>query len=321
MDFENVILQSGRNSFPFRFPADSVFSLESMISLLFRSVLFMIGVIALAAVRADDDKPHVALIAGTLHYSPELTMPVFAEELERFGFKATVVMGEGDPEKKTENVLPGIEALDEADVAIFFLRFLKLPDEEWAPIERYIRSGKPVIGLRTANHSFKYGKDHPRYEWNDGFGRRVLGTPYIVHQQGTTDIEVVKKYLKHPIMTHVSKTNWVSPGTLYLTRLELGCVPLVTGTGLGKSRLLERTFGTMLVNTSEADVVAWAWENEWGAKVFGTSFGHPGDFAEESFNRMLVNAVHWMADKPLPSADTKMTTWNIERADKKPKKQ
>jgi hypothetical protein len=36
-------------------------------------------------------------------------MPVFAKELERFGFRTTVVMGQGNPEKKTENVLPGIK--------------------------------------------------------------------------------------------------------------------------------------------------------------------------------------------------------------------
>ncbi len=267
----------------------------------------------------EDKKPHAVLVVGTLHYSPELTMPVFAEELERFGFRTTVVMPEGNPEKKTEDVLPGIEALADADVAIFFMRFLKLPDEEWKPIEDYLKSGKPVIGLRTANHSFKYPGDHPRFDWNDGFGRRALGTPYIVHQAGTTDINVVPKSKKHPIMTHVTKTNWVSPGTLYLTRLEPGCLPLVTGKGKGRDRLLERSFGVTMVNESEADIVAWAWENEWGGKVFGTSFGHPGDFAEVSFNRMLVNAVHWAVGKPVPGADTKITTWQIERADKKKK--
>ena len=91
-------------------------------------------------VKAEEKKPHAVLVVGTLHYSPELTMPVFAKELERFGFRTTVVMGEGNPEKKTENVLPGIEVLNEADVAIFFTRFLKLPDEEWKPIEDYIKS-------------------------------------------------------------------------------------------------------------------------------------------------------------------------------------
>lgn len=267
---------------------------------------------------AAEDKPHVVLVVGTLHYSPELTMPVFAEELERFGFETTVVMGEGNPEKKTTKVLPGIEALADADVAIFFCRFLKLPDEEWQPIEDYIQSGKPVIGLRTANHSFRYPKGHPRYEWNLGFGRRVLGGPYIVHQRGATDISVVEKYLNHPIMTHVTKTNWVSEGTLYLTRLESGCIPLVTGVGHGRVRLLEREFGTIMVNESEADIVAWVWENEWGAKVFGTSLGHPRDFSEASFNRMLINSVCWMTGKPIPEAEAGISTWNLERVDKKP---
>lgn len=265
-------------------------------------------------------KPHVVLVAGTLHYSPELTLPVFAEELERFGFKTTVVVGEGDPEKKNTDVLPGIEALYDADVAIFFCRFLKLPDEEWKPIEDYITSGKPVIGLRTANHAFKYPKGHPRYEWNMGFGRRVLGGPYVVHQQGTTDITVVDRHRKHPIMTHIEKSNWVSEGTLYLTRLEPGCIPLVTGTGEGKSRLLEREMGTVMVNESEADIVAWVWGNEWGGEVFGTSFGHPADFGEVSFNRMLINSVCWMTDQALPGPDAKISTWDIERADKKPKR-
>ena len=192
---------------------------------------------------AEEKKPHAVLVVGTLHYSPELTMPVFAKELERFGFRTTVVMGKGNPEKKTENVLPGIEALTDADVAIFFMRFLKLPDSEWQHIENYLKAGKPVIGLRTANHSFKYAKDHPRFDWNDDFGRRALGTPYIVHQGGTTEIKVVPKYKSHPILSNITKTEWVSPGTLYLTRLEAGCVPLVTGTGKGKARLIEKKFG------------------------------------------------------------------------------
>lgn len=243
-------------------------------------------------------------------------MPVFAKELERFGFRTTVVMGEGDPEKKTENVLPGIEALADADLAIFFMRFLKLPDEEWQPIEDYIKSGKPVIGLRTANHSFKYPKGHDRFDWNDGFGRFVIGTPYIVHQSSVTQISVVEKHLKHPIMTHVDTVNWESLGTLYLTRLESGCIPLVSGTGTGKGRLLERSFGTTLVNQSEADIVVWAWENEWGGKVLGSTLGHPGDFAEESFTRMLVNGACWAVGKPLPSSEQKISTWDIKRADK-----
>ena len=270
-------------------------------------------------VAVESDQPHAVVVVGTLHYSPELTMPVFAEELERFGFRTTVVVGEGNPEKKTEEVLPSIETLADADLAIFFMRFLKLPDEEWQPIEDYLKSGKPVIGLRTANHSFKYPKDHPRFGWNDGFGRRALGTPYVVHQSSSTQISVVEEAMNHPIMKNVTKRNWISPGTLYLTRLEKGCIPLVTGTGTGRSRTIKRAFGTIEVRSDESDVVSWVWQNEWGGKVFGTSFGHPGDFAEESFVRMLINAAHWCVDRPPPSADKKVSTWQIERVDKKPR--
>ena len=71
--------------------------------------------------------------------------------------------------------------LAEADLAVFLMRFLKLPDEEWQPIEDYLKSGKPVRGLRTANYSFKYTKDHPPAAWNDDFGRRALSTPYCTH--------------------------------------------------------------------------------------------------------------------------------------------
>ena len=261
-------------------------------------------------------KPLVALVAGTLHYSPELTLPVFAEELERFGFQTNVIIGRGDPEKQTSNVLPGIGILDKADAAIFFMRFLKLPDEEWAPIERYLKAGKPVIGLRTAPHSFKYPQSHPRFDWNDGFGRRAMGTPYVVHQRGSTEISVVEKRLGHPIMAHLPKSQWTSEGTLYLTRLEPGCIPLAIGTGEGRMRLLEKPYGPVQVNVSEADIVAWAWENEWGGKVFGTSFGHPGDFGEESFTRMLVNSVFWSLGMPVPAADQEVSTWDIKRADK-----
>ncbi|MFP6874171.1 MAG: ThuA domain-containing protein [Verrucomicrobiales bacterium] len=290
--------------------------LRKFLPAILASLPLLAGTIPLGAA----EKPHVVIVVGTLHYSPELTMPAFAGELDRLGFSTTIIMGKGDPEKKTKDVLPGIDALAKADVAIFFMRFLKLPDSEWQPIENYLKSGRPVIGLRTANHSFKYAKDHPRFAWNDGFGRRALGTPYIVHQGGTTEIKTVPKYRNHPIMSHVAKTEWTSPGTLYLTRLESGCIPLVTGTGTGKNRLIEKQFGPIQVNEHEADIVAWAWKNEWGGRVFGTSLGHPGDFAEEAFTRMLVNSICWAVDKPLPAAEEKIATWNIQRADKKKKK-
>jgi type 1 glutamine amidotransferase len=284
---------------------------------------FLIAALLACEVQAGEataaDQPHAVVVVGTHHDSPQLTMPLFARELERFGFRTTLVTGEGDPEKKAENVLPGIEALAEADVAIFYMRFLKLPDEELRSIAEYVESGKPVIGLRTANHAFKYPQGHPRFEWNDGFGQRVLGTPYVIHQAGETAITTVEKNRSHPIMSGITKTDWTSPGSLYLTRLEGGTLPLAIGTGTGRARLVEKDYGTIQVNEAEADIVAWVWENEWGGRVFATSLGHPGDFARESFTRMLINSACWAVGKPPPGPDERVSTWDVEVVRKKPR--
>lgn len=283
------------------------------------SKLSLLAFLLTARLSAQDAQPHVVIVVGTHHYVPHLTLPAFAESLQEFGFRTTLVMGEGDPEKKTENVLPGIDALADADMAIFFLRFLQLQDEEWQPIQDYIESGKPVIGLRTTSHAFRYPADHPRFPWNQDFGRRVLGTPYIVHLSSPTKATVVDTHRDHPILTHVDDAPWTSAGKLYLTHLEPGCVPLVLGSGTGRARLIESQFGTFQVNESDKDIVAWTWENEWGAKVFATSFGHPEDFAEKRFVRMLINGICWGTDQPLPGSEASIPTWNVSMPKKKTK--
>ena len=49
-----------------------------------------------------EEKPRGLLIVGTVHESPEPTMPIDAGELERFGFHTTVVPEEGNLEKKSQ---------------------------------------------------------------------------------------------------------------------------------------------------------------------------------------------------------------------------
>ena len=51
---------------------------------------------------------------------------------------------------------------------------------------------------------------------------------------------------------------------------------------------------------AEDNPVAWAWRNKYGARAFFTTLGHPEDFAVESLQRVVVNAVHWCLDQPVP---------------------
>ncbi|MGJ8723210.1 MAG: DUF7133 domain-containing protein [Roseibacillus sp.] len=257
------------------------------------------------------DKPHAVIVCGTYHYSPHKTMPPFAAELERLGFKTTVINPDWDPEKDKRG-LPGIEALADADVGIFFTRFLKLDDQQLGHITSYLESGKPVVGFRTSTHGFKYPKDHPQVKWNNDFGKEALGTPYRIHLAGSTNIKPVEGAQKHPILTGVEAANWKSPGTLYLTDLQEGTRPLLVGTGKAKRvGTVSNGFGTHELKAEMTDVVAWTWQNKWDGRTFTTSLGHVGDFAEPNSMRVMVNGVFWAAGQEVPSATTAIKTFQI----------
>ena len=257
--------------------------------------------------------PHAVIVVGTHHYSPERTMPKLADVLKLAGFGVTVLLPDGDPEDNANGTgVQGLEALDQADVAIFFMRFLALEDEQFAAIERYVQSGRPVVGLRTSTHAFRYPQEHPRFGWNAKFGRDVLGTRYVAHQSGTTECRVVSAQSDHPILSGVGPGHFLSGGSLYLTALQPGCVPLVLGTGKrDRPRLVEGPFGTFYLPQTATDIVAWTWQNRYGARVFGTSLGHPADFAGAATMLVLINGIRWSAGLAPLGRDAEIPTFQV----------
>ena len=267
------------------------------------------------------EKPHAVVVVGTHHYSPHQTMPGFAAELERLGFRTTVINPDWDAETDPRG-LPGIEALAEADVAVFFMRFLKLEDAQRKYITDFVESGKPVVCMRTSTHAFNYPAGHPQHAMNVSFGREAFGTPYQIHLDGQTQVKPSAGAGEHPILTGVKSTTWTSPGTLYLTKLEPGAKPLLIGTGSPKkpgSR--SNPFGQFDLKEEMTDTIAWTWENQWGGRVFGTSLGHSGDFAVPESMRIMVNGVFWAAGGVVPSAETEIKTLGKSAASAKPVKQ
>ena len=88
-------------------------------------------------------------------------MPMLAKIMAvHHGFKCTAVFsldketGEIDPGNQVN--MPGLEALETADLMVLFTRFRELPDEQMKYIVDYTNSGKPIVGLRTATHAFNY---------------------------------------------------------------------------------------------------------------------------------------------------------------------
>ena len=57
--------------------------------------------------------------------------------------------------------IPGLEALETADLMVIFTRFRNLPDDQMKHIVDYVESGKPIVGMRTATHAFNIEGGRP----------------------------------------------------------------------------------------------------------------------------------------------------------------
>ncbi|MEX1241075.1 MAG: ThuA domain-containing protein [Cyclobacteriaceae bacterium] len=247
---------------------------------------------------SNEDKPMVVFVTGDHEYGGESTMPLLAAELEKNYNMRTVVL-KSFPDQNAEENIPGLEALKDADLAIFFLRWRRLPADQLKFIDEYLNSGKPVIGFRTSTHAFNYPEGHELRSWN-AFGERAFGAPpgwggkanhtHYGHES-STDISVIEKEASHPILSGVDK-NFHVRSWLYKV---LPDYPAKGSTWLlmGKS-----------VNPNKPDAienpVAWTWTSASGAKTFMTTMGHPEDFQQEAAQRVFINAVHWTLGKPVP---------------------
>jgi hypothetical protein len=122
-------------------------------------------------------KPLIVFVTGDHEYSGEATLPIIAAELEKnYGFSTKVL--KAYPDRNSEENIPGLEALKEADVAVFFLRWRRLPAVQVKYIEDYLKTGKPVVGFRTTTHAFNYPKGHELEKWN-AFGELAFNAPWI----------------------------------------------------------------------------------------------------------------------------------------------
>jgi type 1 glutamine amidotransferase len=242
-------------------------------------------------------KPLVVFVCGDHEYSGESTLPLLAAVLEKqYGFRTKVL--KSFPDQNAERDIPGLEILAEADLAIFFLRWRLLPADQVAHIEAYLKSGKPIMGFRTSTHSFNYPNTDPLVAYN-GFAERAFGAPpgwggpsqhtHYGHN-ASTDATIIADKAKHPILTGVDPAFHVRS---WLYRV-LPDYP-AKGTDwllMGKA-----------VNPDKPAVdqpIAWTWENQYKGKVFFTTMGHPEDFSVESFQRLVVNAVHWELGLKVP---------------------
>lgn len=259
---------------------------------------------------------HIVLIAADQEYRSEQSMPMMAGILaKRHGFDCTVLFGVNDqglvdptmpvyPKKGEEAAfkrhnIPGLEHLEKADLVIFFPRLLTLPEEQQIRIVNYLDSGKPIIGLRTANHGFRKPLPYKIDGRQVRFGDDVLGGAFRGHHgnwhRDSTRGDLVESMKGHPILIGV-RDIW-GPSDVYRTfkegeGLPKGCKALLYG-----QPLIGREKDGASNPKKEPLPVAWFkhWKTSDGqtARVFQSTMGSGKDLENPGLRRLIVNAAYW----------------------------
>lgn len=221
----------------------------------------------LAALGQEPPPLHVVLISGSKEYRSEPSLISLQEQLEKTGrVKCSRAFGE---DKGTS--LPGLEALATADVLVVFARRISVPPQDLERLKAFCAAEKGIVGLRTASHAFQ--------TWLE-FDKEILGGDYKGH---FGDLQVaVANVQDHPVLAGIAP--FTSPDhKLYKNPSPAAdVVVLQRGTAPGAD-----------------EPVTWVREHK-GRRVFYTSLGTPDDFKNESFRRLLANAVFWAARREPP---------------------
>jgi type 1 glutamine amidotransferase/nicotinamidase-related amidase len=225
-----------------------------------------------------DAKPaKVVVVTAEQEYEAKETLPAFFKSPE-----VVAALGKGvetvhlNSDSTTD--IPGLDALDDADLLVLYARRRTLPAEQVERFRAYLAKGKPLVAVRTSSHAFE--------NWPE-FDGEVLGCDYRGHHgnDGTTAVRVAPGAEGDPLLRGVSAI--VGKGSLY------------------RSNPLARTATPLLVGTwTDKPEEPAAWTNTYkGGRVFYTSLGHADDFQSPGFRRLLLNAVLWGLDRPVPPAE------------------
>ena len=250
---------------------------------------------------SDKNAKHIVLISGDEEYRSEESMPQLAKILSKHhGFNCTVLFAQnpanpGIIDANYGNNIPGLEALDSADLMIISTRFRALPDDQMKHIDDYLMAGKPVIGLRTATHAFNFkDEDVSSYkhygnsykgdmeEWNGGFGRLVLGENWVSHH-GHHKHQSTKGFVTDAGKT-TGITNSIADGDVWASA---------------------DVYEVRLPMTGDSQPIAWTrtYQIPGGkkGKAFTSTAFSAVDFTIEGTRRLVVNAVYWALDLPVPA--------------------
>ena len=258
----------------------------------------------------EDKRPRIAFLTAENSYSANQRLPEFAHELSQ---KKNIhsdfalgmpISGEANrnarPEVKAEYAdygmpidtdgttlpptrhnLENLHILEEADLAVIFVRRIALEPEKMAMLKDYVASGRPVLGIVTASHAFEVRGNvlaesgESLVQWPE-FDKQVLGGNYQDHYRlPETGISTVPGMEGHPLLKGV-EPKFTSSMILY------------------KNRPLSSDKIQVLLLGSNPDVPdePVVWINN--SNVIYTSLGNWSDWNIESFRNLMFNAVDYL---------------------------
>lgn len=213
--------------------------------------------------------PRVCLVSGSRRYKSDESLLALQAHLES---NTQTQCTRAFAHSKSE--LPRLHHLDRCDCMVLFARRMEIEGESLERIKAYCHRGGPIVAVRSADHGLQ--------NWPT-MDKEVLGGDYQGHYDnelaGITLVEAAKG---HPVLAGVRP--FLAHGTLYKHRdLATDAKVLLTGSFADHSH-----------------PVAWTRPNR-GGRVFCTSLGHPEDFDEPDFLRLLTNAIFWTTRRERPS--------------------
>ncbi len=274
---------------------------------------------------------HIVLVSGDEEYRSEEMMPQLGKILaRRHGFKCTVLFAidpeTGHIDPNYQQNIPGLDALETADLMAIFTRFRALPGDQMQAIDDYLTAGKPVLGIRTATHAFNFPAHAPwahygnsyrgdKREWRDGFGRLVLGEKWVnhhgQHKHESTRGHIAPGAANHPILQGIADGEIWGPSDVYgirLRHLPAGFTPLVLGAVVQRAGDFDKDdlfYGMRPTDTTPVAEkndpmmpIVWTKPYELPGGEKGTAvtstLGSSADFMNPAYRRLLVNAVYWL---------------------------
>lgn len=259
----------------------------------------------------------IVLVSGDEEYRSEEALPMLAKILaDKHGFDC-VVLFSINPETKTVDPnytsnTPGLEQLEDADGLILFIRMRSLPDDQMEHFEKFFRSGKPFIALRTSTHPFAYpGNSKSKYKdwnwnnggdkWKGGFGLQVIGETWHSHHgvhNGQATRGVIPDAAKSsPILKGVSDV--FGPTDVYgVVHLPETANVLMLGQVVDGMKPTDPP----LAGSKNEPMMPLVWTKDYQldggkqGKLLCSTIGSAVDFECEDLRRLVINATYWMVD-------------------------